>query len=247
MEQDLKKLGLTDNEIKVYLSLVKIGETAVGGIINDLKIHRQIAYNALDGLEKQGLVIKILKNDVFHFKVADPEILIENLQKQELIAQRISKKIQAEMKKSRREQEINVYDGIAGIRRFFMEKFKQSQTGSIVYVLGGYIEKYIKALGQDFYNNEYTKIKARKQNISKLLISEKLRHEAENYSREAGKLREIKYLPDYMFNPIALDIWGDGVSFMSLEKSLFVIEVKNKEFRESYLKHFNSLWEIAKP
>ena len=37
MLQDLKELGFLPNEIKVYESLLGIGETTVGGIINDLK------------------------------------------------------------------------------------------------------------------------------------------------------------------------------------------------------------------
>ena len=79
MQEDLKKLGLTDNEIKIYLSLLKIGETPVGGIINDLKIHRQTAYNALGSLEKRNMVIKTMKNKIYHFKIADPKIIVENL------------------------------------------------------------------------------------------------------------------------------------------------------------------------
>ena len=110
MKEDLKKLGLTDNEISVYLSLIKIGETSVGGIINDLKFHRQIIYNALDALEKKSMVSKTMKNKIYHFKINDPKIIIENLQKQELIAKRISKNIVEELKKSKYEHEINIYD-----------------------------------------------------------------------------------------------------------------------------------------
>ncbi|MDD4290583.1 MAG: helix-turn-helix domain-containing protein, partial [Patescibacteria group bacterium] len=89
MLQDLKELGFTPNEIRIYESLLKIGETPVGGIINDLKIHRQIVYNALDTLEKRSMVTKTMKNRVYHFKITDPEIIVENIQKQELIAKRL--------------------------------------------------------------------------------------------------------------------------------------------------------------
>ena len=98
METELKKLGLSPNEIQVYLKILKLGSTTAGPIISSLKLHRQSVYNALDELEQKELLVKTTRNKVNHYRVNDPKILVDNLKKQELIAARLSKQIKEQMK-----------------------------------------------------------------------------------------------------------------------------------------------------
>ena len=246
MEEDLKKLGLSWNEIKVYLSLVKVGETPVGGIINDLKVHRQIIYNALDELEKRNMVSKTLRNKVSHYKITDPEIIVDNIKQQELIASRVSREIGEALKTIKKEQEINVLSGQQGMRQYFINKYKGMSADSIVYVMNGYVKKFEEAFGKDFFGKKYMRIRKEKNIKSKNLATESFKEEYKDYNKGAENIREIKYLPDYMFNPISTDIWDDGVCFISLGENPFIIEIKNKEIRDAYLVQFNSLWEMAK-
>ena len=247
MREDLKKLGLTENEIKIYLSLLKIGETPVGGIINDLKVHRQIAYNALDSLEKRNMIVKIIKNKVYHFKIADPKIIVENLQKQELIAKRLSKNIEKEFKKSKHEHEINIYDGKERIRRFFIEKYKDCPIGLTIYISVGYGKKFEEILGKKFLYGEYEKIRTKRKIHSKHLTTESFRDDLEKIHEKLNKQsREVKYLPYNLTVPITTVLWDDSISYQSFFDDPFIIEIKNKNLRDSYLEHFNLLWKIAK-
>lgn len=247
MQEDLKKLGLTDNEIKVYLSLLKIGETSVGGIINDLKVHRQIAYNALDSLEKRNMVIKTMKNKIYHFKINDPKIIIENLQVQELIAERLSKNIENKIHEDQHKHEINVYEGREKIRSYFINKYKSAPYDSWIYVISIHTKNFEKLLGLNFISKKYHKIRAQRKIYSKNITTESFKEEFTEFNKNAPTgLRKIKYLPDGMINPISTTIWVDGISFLTFGDVPIMVEIKNKEFRESYLEHFNMLWKIAK-
>ncbi len=247
MREDLKKLGLTENEIKIYLSLLKIGETPVGGIINDLKWHRQIIYNALDSLEKRNMVTKTIKNKIYHFKIADPKIIVENLQKQELIAKRLSKNIAVELKKSRHEHEINIYDGREKIHRFFVNAFKGCPINSKIYILFGTAYKFGEILGEEFLYGEYERIRAQRKIYSKLLASELSRSEFNDfYKKINARTRETKYLPYKSLNPVTTLILPNSIAYEFFFEDPFIIEIKNKNLRDSYLEHFNLLWKIAK-
>lgn len=248
MEEDLKKLGLSWNETKVYLSLVKIGETPVGGIINDLKVHRQIIYNALDELEKRNMVIKTLRNKVNHYKIADPEIIVDNIKQQELIASRLSRRIQEELKTEKKEQEINVIQGKENIRRYFINKYKEMPISSTLYLMHTEAKKFQEVMGEEFLLKTYDKLRAGRKIHSKNLTSENYREEIEKYNKNLNQeFRENRYLPYELSNPVSTSIWEDSIHLQSFQgKTPFIIEIKNKELRDSYMGHFNFLWEIAK-
>jgi len=247
MQEDLKKLGLTNNEISVYLSLLKIGETPVGGIINDLKFHRQIIYNALDSLEKKNMVTKTIKNKIHHFKINDPKIIVENLQKQELIAKRISKNIEKELGKNKYDHEISIYDGRQKIQRFYLNQFKNQPVGITVYVLINFIKKFEEVMEEGFLYGEYLKKREERKIYSKNIASDSNRKDYEDlYKKSKSKLRDIKFLPDNLLGPIGIVVWEESISLISFGKNNFIIDIRNQELRSSYLKHFNLLWKIAK-
>lgn len=245
MKQDLKKLGLSYNETQVYLSLLKLGQTPVGGIIEDIKTHRQIVYNNLQSLEEKGLVEKIVKNNVRHYKVADPKILMENVTKQALVAKRLIKSISNEMKKSRHQNEINTYEGKGKIQRLFLDKHLSLPTGSKLYGLSLSLKNALELLGEDYTKKIY-KLREKRKITTKVLIDKKESTDFEKLKKETNaSLPQIRCLP-YSVS-IATFIWPDSVTLQSLHaKDPFVIEIKNKEFQISQLKHFQMLWKIAK-
>lgn len=247
MLSDLKDLGFTPNEIKVYESLLKLGETPVGGIINDLKIHRQIAYNALDTLEKRGMISKTMKNKVYHFKIEDPEIIVENIQKQELIAKRLSGLIKLEMGKTKIDNSIDVYNGKEGLRKCYLEMIKGLPTSGVINVVQGAVSQYENALGADFIKNKLDPIRTQKNIVSKLILSDDMRSEFQSFSKKINaKIRQTKYLPYNTIDPIMINVYDGHVMFSSVGKDLFAIVIKNEEFYKSYLDHFNVLWKMAK-
>ncbi|MDD2260416.1 MAG: helix-turn-helix domain-containing protein [Acholeplasmataceae bacterium] len=248
MLQDLKELGFLPNEIKVYESLLSIGETTVGGIINDLKIHRQIAYNALDTLEKRGLVSKTMKNKVYHFKPTDPEIIVENAQKQEMIAQRLAQVIKLEMSKTKIDNSIDIYNGKEGIRKFYLQMMNNIPKNGVIYIIQGGAKAYQQVAGLDFISKKLDPIRIKKNITSKNIMSEQDRPENKEYLRKvAGSLRQTRFLPyDNIINPVFTYIWDNHVSFISTGTEPFAIDIQNEDFYKSYLDHFEILWKMAK-
>ena len=246
MREDLKKLGLTDNEIKVYLSLLSVGETPVGGIINDLKIHRQIAYNALDSLEQKNMVIKNMKNKVHHYRVSDPELILENIKKQELIASRLQKTIKQEMKKNRREHEVSVYNGLEQVKSFLLSGLKNGPDNGTMkglYTLG---LDYEKTIGST-YLNKFEKIRIKKNIFTKHITSESAREDIKKtITKLTPSTRKCRFLTHDAPNPISTIIWDNAIYFQSFHSEIpFIIEIKNNRFFKTFDDHFEALWKIA--
>ena len=56
IENSLKQIGLTDNEIKVYLTLLKIGPSIVSKIAERSGLYRPYVYDTLERLQEKALV-----------------------------------------------------------------------------------------------------------------------------------------------------------------------------------------------
>ena len=76
-EKLLEEIGLTRGEIKVYLTLLKIGETTTGKIISEAKISSGKIYEILDKLIQKGLVSYTIKEKTRYFNAASPNRIKE--------------------------------------------------------------------------------------------------------------------------------------------------------------------------
>ena len=75
----LKKIGLSDTEINIYLLLLKNGYSKATILSKELKLARTTAYRFLSSLHDKGLVSESIQNNVKYFYPVEPERLSELL------------------------------------------------------------------------------------------------------------------------------------------------------------------------
>ena len=73
MEKQLEELGLSKNEAKIYLFLLKRGATTTGSIIKETGTANSRVYESLNILIKKGLVSYNIQKDGKHFQAVDPK------------------------------------------------------------------------------------------------------------------------------------------------------------------------------
>jgi len=73
----LENLGLTKNEIKVYLYLLKSGVSTTGPIMDELGISSSRVYASLQELIKKGLIAYFIKNNTKYYHAENPEYLLK--------------------------------------------------------------------------------------------------------------------------------------------------------------------------
>src|SRR3989339_2202512 len=81
--EQLEKAGLSPNESKCYISLLKLGATSVNEISRASGIHRVSVYDALRGLREKGLISQITKANKLLFEAGSPEKIIEIVKEKE--------------------------------------------------------------------------------------------------------------------------------------------------------------------
>ncbi|MFH1505650.1 MAG: helix-turn-helix domain-containing protein [archaeon] len=245
MEAKLEELGLSRNESKIYLYLLKKGSTTTGSIIKNTQIANSRVYNSLNSLIKKGLVTYTVQKNGKHFQAEDPKKFLE-------IEEERKKKIQNMLPdmlnlKAIQEPETTsaVYEGFDGFKTAFKKIIDDCPDKGIIYILGFSEHTYKTRSLRTFIKNMNLKSEKRKQKLKVILdISTK---GGLGKDREKEKFTEVRYMPEKYISPAAIDIMGDYVYIFLWEKKPYVFMIKNKAIAESFKQYFKFLWSISRP
>ena len=80
---DLKQIGLTEGEIRVYEALLDLGESTKTKLAKRSGISPSNIYDVTNRLLEKGLISKVEKNGVAHFSVASPKHLLTFIEEKE--------------------------------------------------------------------------------------------------------------------------------------------------------------------
>jgi sugar-specific transcriptional regulator TrmB len=142
MKEELQKIGLSENESKVYLALLKAGLTNAGVIIKSTKLHRNIVYDNLDRLIDKGLVSFVIMKNIKHFEVTSSKELKEYVEKrkqqileEEKIVRDILPQIDSMRLSRERKQDAAVFNGKRGLKTI-LEEITRSKSDLLVFGTG---------------------------------------------------------------------------------------------------------------
>jgi len=78
LENEIKKLGLSDKEAKIYLALLELGQVSPSEVASYSGANRATTYVILEELKKKGLATSLEKDKKIHF-IAEPPERLSNL------------------------------------------------------------------------------------------------------------------------------------------------------------------------
>lgn len=249
IETTLEEIGLTKNEIKIYLGLLELGLTTSGPIIKRTKIHTSKVYDGLERLAEKGLVTYIVKANTKHFKAVSPDRLLdflENKKKRLEQQEREVKEILPELKLKQQlvgdETEAEVFKGWKGMEtayRMLRDTLKKGDTNLVFGAGKGEDGEQVK-----LFFNRHLKLMASKGIKQKIIYNENARGNIEEQTRHP-KLFKVKYLEN--ITPAEINIWADKTMIVILRKNPTVILVSDQKVADSFGQYFDVMWKLAKP
>lgn len=238
ISEDLKSLGLTDNEARVYLALRELGNVRAAAVIKETGLHRNLVYLALERLAAWRLVSKTTKGAVLHFKTTDPEHFRDLIREQELAVGRVIDDLKDRGKLS--EQDITVYEGDDAIRTFSLRSVSDLKPGEYIHVLGSGGKRFERAMGPQALKAYDGKIV--KHGGIRILMYRR-QEIAPERARAFRQLphTEIHSLP-FDVQPSANVIFTDHfVAFQILDEPYSVVEIRNAHLVNAYKSYFQLL------
>ena len=236
-EEQLKGLGLTENEVKIYLLLFKKGALNPYAISEDTELHRGYIYDSLERLQEKGVVNTLLIKNKKHYQANDPEILLETLK----LKLENLKKIIPNLKKIKKQEEtdtkVELHKGKNVYQTLIKDVIKSTELKNETIYLIGANEEILEKEIEPIYMRQYlNNLKTRKIK-EKIIIKKGLRKQ--KYSSINYKEIDEKYIGN-----TTQIIYGNKVGIFILGTPHYLIITENKEVAETYKKQFEALWNI---
>ena len=149
VEDRLRQIGFSHNEIKVYLYLVDHGAQGAGRIAKGTGIQRSSAYAAINSLVHKGLIGYAMIGNVKQFQATSPYRLLEYLKEQEDLIKDVVPELKARHKAHKKEGQVRLFKGKKGIKSVFKDMLR---TGEDNYCFGedGNLERRMPIFSEQF-------------------------------------------------------------------------------------------------
>lgn len=228
---------LTDKEIKIYLTLLRLGSERVGEISKVCQINRTTAYDILRGLLDKGLVSYIIKDNKKWFQPANPKILLEILEHKKEDTKRIIPDLLQIYKAPKEKSMVRLFYGKKGVKSVFQDMVREGGPhyvldwgGPLIRLMPYYAPQFIKQI-------EKKKIKIK--HIVKKGVDIKPTKTTQVRYLESDKPPEPALAVTTIYkNKVAIVIWSDPPQ---------AIIIRGKETSDIFKIYFDILWETAKP
>lgn len=242
----LREIGLTQNEIRIYLELLKLGTTTTGSIIKKTGIHGSKVYAGLERLAEKGLVSYSITSNTKHFKAVDPERLIDFLEEkkkkisdQEKEIRNILPELKKRMFAIEGETQAEVFSGWKGMETVFNDGIREMGGGDTWFVLGAYAGED-KERTDRFIQKVIMKCEEKKMRW-KVIYNES--------ARDTFKYEQASPITTNRFidqdTPATINIYKDVVFIALWISQPVAFRVRNKKVADSFKEYFKQIWELA--
>jgi sugar-specific transcriptional regulator TrmB len=240
----LKEIGLTSNEVSVYLAVLGLREATSGQIVKETEISSSRVYAALEALVEEGLVTFITKNNIKYFRAEPPEVLQENIEEKK---KRIKELIPILKKLPVVEAEkeyTTIFEGFRGFKSALTEIVDAASAKDELCVIGYSSQAYRFETLRSFLSR-INVTRAKKRVHLKILLPADAK-ETIGKDSEAQPHTTVKYMPPGYISPAAINILNDIVLIPVWGERPSVFFIKNKIVADSFRQYFDVLWQIAK-
>jgi len=117
----LEDIGLSNAEIKVYLTLLELGTSTAGPILEKSGLQNSVVHMTLNKLIERGFVTFVKEGKRNHYQASDPKHIIDFINEKKERFQEILPELLLKQKQAKEKPEIITFRGINGIKELLME------------------------------------------------------------------------------------------------------------------------------
>ncbi len=241
IEETLIEIGLAEEEMRVYLALLKIGSSLASKVSEETRINRSHIYQLLERLIAKGYVSYVIKENRKYFLAVNPEKIIELIKEKEQKLKDIIPHLLGLASFEREKPIVEIFEGKEGIKTILNDILKTKKewlafgsSGKGQEILSFYAEHWEK---------EREKLKINLRGIIDSSDSG-IKRGKEIAKRKYTQIRHVK---ETYSSPSSTWIYGDRIAFVIWGKEhSFAIRMISRGIVNNFKKHFEILWKNAK-
>lgn len=232
----LEDMGLTGAEVKVYLALLKLGNSTAGPIVEKSKLQNAVVHRALHSLGEKGIITYVLEGKIKSYQPVKPRQLLHIIDDKRKKYENILSKLESLQNSAKKKPEATIYRGIRGIKE--MRHYLIEEKNSEYFAYGGTKEQ--QEMFKDYFWEQLHKKRIQNKIKAKIIFQPSLKYWGERLNKK--KLTKVKYTKKE-FEPLQETvICGSKVAITIYSENPYGFLIEDNIAANSYKEFFNILW-----
>ncbi len=229
----LQRIGLSDDEVRVYRLLLRKGSSKATALSSELGTARTTVYRLLEGLRDKGLAGESVQEGVKFFNAVSPERIPEIMEERLEEVRGEVAALKSLQGKNFEEARTELYRGKEGIKTVMRDVLREGKP----YTFIGEAEKYFSEVG--VFVLQWLR-KVEKNGLRGRLLCPK------GQKFKVAKTEERRFLPDELISGISTWTYGNKTALFIWSEPFYVVLIANEFVTNSNRKSFEYLWKQAK-
>lgn len=238
--QKLEQIGLSDSEAMLYLKNLQIGPASAIQLGRKINVTRQMIYVLLPRLIETGLIKQIKIGARQYYQAADPEILIDLLEKSKREISEIIPLLKTQQATNAAVPLVTVYENPVAMREWYRKMLSEAKNGD---------EMLIWSAGRDWlgmdepFYQDYIAQKNKIGVIDKLIIRD-TRQARTYYASIKVPNGEWRFMKEDWGSNAELWIWKDELCYQTLRQNATnLIVIKSADLVAIERFNFYQIWD----
>ena len=232
LQKTLERIGLSTNEAKVYLTLLRLGSSKAGDISKKSQINRTTTYDALKRLLEKGLVSFVIKANRKWFKAVNPERFTEFLEEKREEAKKVIPSLQRIYKNPGEKHDVTIYSGYRGVKSIFQDIIREGKPNCVLDSEGQFTNR------MPYYTPHFIRQLEKKKIKVRHLVRE-------GRDVHPSKTTEVRFVNKKTRSQAVFNIYGDKIAIIIWTDPPEAVLIHNKTVTDSFKDYFEMLWKIA--
>jgi len=236
----LEDIGLSGAEIKVYTSVLEIGTTSAGKILDRSGLQNSVVHRALNSLIEKGLINFIFEGKKKIYNATDPNNFFNFIDDKKKMFEQILPELKQMQELSKITNKATLYSGKRGITEVY--NILINSGGDEYNTHGGGKRVTYDVMGESWWKNLHLK-RIENKIPSRQVFDETLREFGSELNKK--KITQVKFLPIYYEQLTETVIIKNYVAISIFTINPYAILIEDPEAAFGFRKNFNILWKKA--
>lgn len=239
IKDELIEIGLTENEAKIYLAALELGETTIVRIAKKSGVKRTTTYLSVESLKEKGFLSELRKKKKNFFYAEDPRILQDKIEERKKAIDRIVPQLLSITNLMDKKPKIIFYEGLAGIKDVYRDTLKYPNQEMLAWVS----QDVFDILGDEFINYYIPK---RIENKIWVRVIAPDNSEIKDYkNREISELRKTKLISSEKYPiEVEIDLYSKNkIGIMAFKEKIGLI-IESEKIHKTLKSIFEMYWDV---
>jgi HTH-type transcriptional regulator, sugar sensing transcriptional regulator len=244
--QELKKIGLSDKEAKIYLTSLSRGPETAPNLAKLSNIVRPTAYVIIESLLKKGLMSSYDRDKKTYFTAESPEhllsmvrIQIKDIEEKEREIKKLIPELNQLANIKGEKPKVRVFEGKEGLKAV-IESILKSKTKQIYSFVP--LDQMLELFPSKEHGELMASPRVQKNIKAKILYTSK---KGQVYKiKDPQNLREAIYIEEKRFPfKCGIDVYDNNLAFYSYKGAIMGVIIENEDMADTIKTLFEMIWE----